>query len=280
VEIKYTKEGKKVAVLGKLNNETWIVQEIFISNGQELPCGENFTTKTLLDEPAVTWQANHVINLEERKSRLEQGIKTLEGEAKVLKRKVDSAKLINRATEKYQDLDVSQLDTLFAFLSGKITHIVLEHYWDYKIVSLIDALESTDNYRYPTFEGLKLVSLFGCNESGERRKKDRSFRLDWRINEYRDGSGSSWHIAYPCTSHKEAVSLLDNLVSQKEKASEKLIQLKEKYNLIHPTQKKIKEYKAECIKNKKASVKQAEDKLEKEKLELQTLKENNYGSQG
>ena len=49
MEIKYTKDGKKVAILGKLNDTTWIVQEIFILNGQELPCGENFTTKTLLD---------------------------------------------------------------------------------------------------------------------------------------------------------------------------------------------------------------------------------------
>src|SRR6476659_8101217 len=41
-DIKYTDDGKKVMVVGKLNAQQTIVQEIFVSAGQEIPSGENF----------------------------------------------------------------------------------------------------------------------------------------------------------------------------------------------------------------------------------------------
>lgn len=39
-DIKYTGDGKKVLVVGKLNAIQTIVQEIFVSAGQEIPSGE------------------------------------------------------------------------------------------------------------------------------------------------------------------------------------------------------------------------------------------------
>jgi len=50
-EYKYLKDGRKVAVVGRLNNNQWIVQEIFVSGDQEFPCGEHFVETTLLDKP-------------------------------------------------------------------------------------------------------------------------------------------------------------------------------------------------------------------------------------
>jgi len=54
--IKYTASGNKVIVVGKLNNQETIVQKIFVSEGNEIPAGENFIVKTLLDAPAETWK--------------------------------------------------------------------------------------------------------------------------------------------------------------------------------------------------------------------------------
>lgn len=51
-DIKYTDDGKKVLVVGKLNAQQTIVQEIFVSAGQEIPSGENFVVKSLHDAPA------------------------------------------------------------------------------------------------------------------------------------------------------------------------------------------------------------------------------------
>lgn len=272
MEIKYTRDGKKVAVLGKLNDETWIVQEIFVhDDGQELPCGENFTEKTLLDKPAIIWKDKHSKELQEQESKLKQEIEGLRKKASVVKRTSEVAKLINKITEKYMDLNISELDTLIAFLSGQITHIIAEKYGDYTIVSIIDALEDIDNsMHWLSFDGLKLISLFGCRDNGTRYKDDRTFDLRWRINTYRDDSGS-WKTIHPCNSYEEAVSQLDNLLSEKD-ATEKLIQLKEKHKLNNPSQEKIKEYKNRCIESKKERVREAKAAFDKRKKELQELK--------
>lgn len=264
---KYTKDGKKVVVIGKLNNEEWIVQEIFVSNGKEFPSGENFVERTLLDEPAETYQSRQAKVLEGNLENLKSKIQTLEDESRIKRRKRDVAQLINRATEKYQNIDPEQLDTLFAFIAGEITHIIIEKYSGYEIVSLFDGVEATDSwYGRISLDGLKLVSLFGCNKEGERHKKDRTFRLDWRINRYRDGSGD-WTKIWPCSSIEAAVQKLNELLLGKD-ATEKYIALKKKYRLANPTKAKIKEYYARCIESKKDSVVSAKTALKTKEQEL------------
>ena len=53
--IKYTTDGKKVVVIGNLNSQEKIVQEVFIINDAEIPSGENFV---------VTSFASQIANLE------------------------------------------------------------------------------------------------------------------------------------------------------------------------------------------------------------------------
>ena len=61
MQTKYTTDGKKVAIVGKLNNTETIVQEIFVSeNGSEIPAGENFVVKSLLDAPAKSWKESQI----------------------------------------------------------------------------------------------------------------------------------------------------------------------------------------------------------------------------
>ena len=272
IEFKYTRDGKKVVVLGKLNSQQWIVQEVFISNGQEFPSGESFIETTLLDEPAETWQVRREKEIEKRANRLEESIKRLNNNVAILERKATVAQLINRATDRYQNIDLAQLDTLFAFVSGQITHIITTHWHDYKIESLVDAVEATDSSGYSGVrcDGLRLVSLFGCNTNGERYEKDRSFSLDWKINQYRDGSGSGWDAIYPCKSFDEAVSTLDELIAT-ENVTDKLIQLKQKYGLKNPSDEKIAEYRNLCVESKKKSVEKAQLEVEKLKNELQAM---------
>ncbi len=53
---KFLTDGRKVAVLGKLNNAEYIVQEIFVTPaGEEIPSGENFTAKSLHDAPIESY---------------------------------------------------------------------------------------------------------------------------------------------------------------------------------------------------------------------------------
>ena len=65
-EYKYTTDGKKVIVVGNLNSQEKIVQEIFIVNGNEIPSGENFVAKSLHDAPAVSWKETELQKLESR----------------------------------------------------------------------------------------------------------------------------------------------------------------------------------------------------------------------
>ncbi len=270
INIKYTKDGKKVAVLGKLNSQEWIVQEIYIANGQEFPAGESFVTKTLLDEPAETYESRTVKELGARKIQISQEIERLEKQQQILRTKPDVAKLVNYAIEKYQKIDPSQLDILFAFMSGRITHVVVVHYSDYEIRSLVDAVEESEQrYGYVHLDGLKLISLFGCNADGERWERDRTFKLTWQINQYKDGSGS-WATIHPCQSHEEAIQTLDGLIADKE-TTESLIKLKAKYKLANPSDAKIAEYRQSCIEAKRKSIQNVQSTLAKHQAELQKM---------
>ena len=66
-EIKYTTDGKKVVVIGDLNQTEKIVQEIFVTeDGCEIPSGERFVVKSLLDKPSISWKEKTLLDLEAR----------------------------------------------------------------------------------------------------------------------------------------------------------------------------------------------------------------------
>ena len=63
--IKYTTDGKKVVVIGDLNQTEKIVQEVFVTkDGCEIPSGERFVVKSLLDKPAISWKEKTLNDLE------------------------------------------------------------------------------------------------------------------------------------------------------------------------------------------------------------------------
>jgi hypothetical protein len=80
--IKFTSDGKKVAIVGKLNSQETIVQEIFVQGESEIPSGEHFVVKSLHDTPAVSWKESELKKLEERyrtdKEKFESEIKDAE----------------------------------------------------------------------------------------------------------------------------------------------------------------------------------------------------------
>ena len=67
MEIKFTTDGKKVIVIGSLNSQEKIVQEIFIVGGSEIPSGEHFVVKSLHDAPAVSWKEKNIKEIEVNK---------------------------------------------------------------------------------------------------------------------------------------------------------------------------------------------------------------------
>lgn len=88
------------------------------------------------------------------------------------------------------------LERLEEVLEGKFTHFVTGAYGGYQILSKESGLKQRDQYD----KKLKLLSLFG----------DTGGDLEWRLNEYRDESGS-WMQVYPCFSEEDARAKLIQL---------------------------------------------------------------------
>lgn len=199
-DIKYTNDGKKVIIVGKLNSQETIVQEIFVSSGQEIPSGENFVVKSLHDAPAESWKEK---NLRELEARYDSDRKKLQAQIDDQERRLglerDKAKLQTSALLQFvKSSDESQLETLKAFMAGEITHLFVAGYSP-EIISWKDSNKVYDQdsfYHHARLEGIKLVSLMGKSD-GE---------LSYRLHEYRDGSGSSKTI-YPATSYAAALAM-------------------------------------------------------------------------
>ena len=219
--IKYTKDGKKVAVLGKINNTQWIVQEIYVSGNNEFPAGENFVVTSLLDIPAETYQSKEEKNIKQRLEKLNKEIEDRKKKLFIVSDKEKCFRHINMILKEYDSIDIKQLDTFLSFISGQITHVVYQRYSDFEILELSDILMAKDTYySQPKYDGLRLLSLFGCAESGERYL-NKEFSLNWMINQYRDGSGG-WVTIIPVKSYNEAINILtDKLNSRLEEYSKK-----------------------------------------------------------
>lgn len=199
-DIKYTDDGKKVLIVGKLNAQQTIVQEIFVSAGQEIPSGENFVVKSLHDAPAESWKEKNLRELEARykkqEKELEQQINQQHQRLTMIK---DKAKHHADALFKFVDkADEGSLDLLKKVMSGQITHIFVSGYspeifeWD----GGKGIYEEDRDYDRVQIKGIKLLSLYGYSDGD----------LEYRLHTYRDGSGGSQKI-FPVCSYAEALKL-------------------------------------------------------------------------
>ena len=85
------------------------------------------------------------------------------------------------------------------YLEGKITHFVVN---DYASAYAIKTWEELAVYREDKRDkGIKLLTLYG-NSDGN---------TEWRLNEYRDGSGLS-HLCFPFTCYADAETALGGLL--------------------------------------------------------------------
>jgi hypothetical protein len=240
-DYKYTTDGKKVIVLGQLNSAETIVQEIFISDGNEFPGGENFIVKSLLDKPAESWKAKNLRELEERFDRqsreCKDSLNQLHRNFNHEKQNINAFIKNLKQTQKVSDSE--SFKTLSMFLSGEITHLVYMGY-NYKIVDFMSAISSDKNETYD--QELKLLSLFG-RSNGD---------LSWSIGQYSDHSGS-FKRAIPCASFVQAKNVLCSYINDKivktGSINEEMIKVKKQYDLKVITIDQANEYYKKRIEN-------------------------------
>lgn len=239
MKFKYTTDGKKVVVIGNLNSQEKIVQEVFIVNGSEIPSGENFVVKSLHDAPAISWKEKSIKEWDEKYEIASKDHDSRMTDIKVRLRKQqelleDKLKHVCRILKNVSE---DSFNTLVDYLTGNIKYIVVSG-WE---PELIDFNKVDENCNYSK-ERMTLLSLYG-NDDGT---------LTYALGRYTDGSGGNQIYFTAFNNYDDALEKFKELVLSKS-LSEKIIEICKKYDFaIDPE--KLSAYKEETIKRYTESV--------------------------
>jgi hypothetical protein len=192
-EIKYTKDGKKVVVIGNLNAKESIVQEIYVNGESEIPMGENFIVQTLLDNPLKSWKASNIEQQELYYSKKEDELERLNNS---IRKEIPATREYLKSIIKHRGIESEDFDLLVDFMSGSITHLAFTQWGNYEIKDIKKAMGDCDY-------SPKMLTIFGMNE-------DR-FSFQYNLNHYSDGSGGG-EIIIPCRSYEHALKTLTDAV--------------------------------------------------------------------
>lgn len=168
---KYTTDGRKVVVIGSLNSQEKIVQEVFIVGDAEVPSGENFTVKALHDAPAVSWKEKSIKEWDaayERASKLhDERLKKLHDMHR------DVEERMNYVGKVLKNVSRETFDTLILLLTDRAKWVVIGGYCP----RIIEWKHERCQYGK---DRLRLLSLFGLDDG----------TFSFRRSAYSDGSDS------------------------------------------------------------------------------------------
>lgn len=220
---KFTADGRKVAIIGSLNSKETIVQEIFVQDGAELPAGEHFVVKTLLDTPAETYGAAQNRKILEDIERHKKERDKLAAELADLRFKMAITTDKIKWIEGIEESEVKEVfENLRAILRGEYTHVIITAYDGLRIEEWTEkSLAAEDSFGRPR-KKMRLISLFG--------EWNGRLELGWRINTYKDGSGQDTHFI-PCRSLQDAVKKAGEIISAKQTLSDVDYQFCLKYGI-------------------------------------------------
>jgi len=214
-EIKYTSDGKKVAIIGKLNSNETIVQEIFVTkDGAEIPSGENFIVKSLHDNPVISWQEKKT---QEYNKLYEESRKTYENYNLTTKQQLQKEQKLLAEKLRYiksviDNVCIESFDMVKKVLLGEYKYYIDSDY-NPEIKDIETFRCSYDDKKF------KLLSLFGSDDG----------TLNFYLNNYSDGSGY-YQCVYFFETEEEAIQKLIELIQNHKYINEHNIMLSKKYN--------------------------------------------------
>jgi len=188
----YLRNGQEISILKKLE-DGYLINKINVDceTGDEFIEDEIYFIKEVFSNPLTEKISTEVLNIESKISELKKQKNEMEAE---IKSQQELEKTKSTLYKQY-----SQLKRLDDFIAGKITHYVFLG-WDL-IIKPFAIAKTRDMEEWE--KGTKLLSLFGASNGN----------LEWRINEYKDGSG--WYkTVIPCLSYEEAVNTLKNHITE------------------------------------------------------------------
>lgn len=250
--IKFTSDGKKVVVIGNLNSQEKIVQEIFIVDDCEIPSGEHFVVSSLHDAPAISWKEK---NLKELEERYEKDRKMYERDIESLRKSYRQRNDELRAKLQYaglalKNVDEKSFEMLVDYITGEIEWIVVVGY----SIELLSIKDFNQMYE----DKLRLVSLFG--------KDDGTFT--YAIGDYYDYSGNSKKFI-PFKNYDDAFEKFKEVILSKSICNE-IIKQSEKYGFELDSE-KLKEFKEKEKANVLKNISSYETQIEKWNEYLSTL---------
>lgn len=270
-DIKYTTDGKKVVVIGDLNQTEKIVQEIFVTeDGAEIPSGERFVVKALLDVPAKSWKQKELENLEQRyeseKKEWENKLNKLRNEKEIAYSALNARVkwLRNIAKEPHQQQLKNAISRIADFLSNNNKWIVMKGFHRYILepfndegVGRLDEIGCDYGYSRRRYHSMRLLSLYG-NCDGN---------LEYRINQYSDGSGSDTDVMF-FRDKESALNFIQGKIDSLEEYYKETIEMAKEYGL-NLNQEKLKAYNAKLREYYVKRILDAEDVLKNYKKDLE-----------
>lgn len=182
METKFLSDGRKVVIVGQLNNTETIVQEVFVTEqGDELPGGERFVVKSLHDQPVENW-------LSREKSRQEKALADAKLKAEQIAKDIDAQRnnlsfwkeMVKQVKAFSEHINEADLDHFSDVMTGQVKFAVKRGYGIPVIEKFESYMSSIDNYHgRKKFEGIRLLSLLGSTNGN----------IALRVNRWPDGSG-------------------------------------------------------------------------------------------
>lgn len=182
----YLEDGSEVEVIETTPSGYVIAKQVYETDDDGEPfVGCEFLVTKVYESPPLERRHKVIKELEDKADSLRTEISHLHNELTATRHRLEKI-------SKYPDL--SRLE---AYLEGKLTHLVVDHY-GWEIIAVDEAkCDAADKY----CKDLRLLSLLGR----------RGGTPEWSLNRYSDGSGGHY-TAYPCTSYEEAQQVLQKQI--------------------------------------------------------------------
>jgi FtsZ-binding cell division protein ZapB len=265
-QIKFTSDGRKVAVIGKLNAQETIVQEIFIVGESEIPSGENFVVKSLHDAVAISWKDVEIKRLKEQNERLISNLKSenKQYEDQLNKRRQQFKEQSKILSDKFKfiaasikNADESSFNALLSFLEGRIKYVIINHNYAPTIVDFVYIAEKYSDNDY--WSGINLISLFGKDDG----------TLQYKVFDYYDGYKSHTDVI-PFETYKEALLKLTDLINNLKEYNDDTLKSAKQHN-IQLDSEKLSAYKEKISKHIIANIESSKLNIERHQKRIEEI---------
>lgn len=195
----YLADGRRVNAIGLVNGQYVVELGQAYGSEDDVYFDGLSLERAVFDRPPTAAMDSRIQQLRAEEDALRLRVGGLRDELRTIEadHKARLAKLQSFGALRYVE----------SFLDGKFTHAVINNYSGPDILTFEQALQPSknDDDRYSRRDsGLKLLTLFGSSNND----------LQWRINDYRDGSGSNTNVML-CMSIEEAKEITQRLINEK-----------------------------------------------------------------